>query len=44
MGYNHNLMMVKCINHYLNKGMKIMANKQGTGRIALEAIHLLLYA
>jgi hypothetical protein len=37
-------MMVECINRYLNKGMKIMANKQGTGRIAMEAILLLLYA
>ena len=44
MGYNHNLMMVECINRYLNNGMKIMANKQGTGRIAMEAILLLLYA
>jgi hypothetical protein len=44
MGYNHNLMMVECINRYLNKGMKFMANKQGTGRIAMEAILLLPYA
>jgi hypothetical protein len=43
-GYNHNLMMVKHINCYLNKGLKIMANNQGTGRIAMEAILLLLYA
>jgi hypothetical protein len=28
--YNHNLMMVGCINCYLNKGLKIMANEQGT--------------
>ncbi len=44
MGYNHNLMMVKRINRYLNKGLKIKANKQGTIRIAMEAILLLPYA
>jgi hypothetical protein len=44
MGYNHNLMMVECINCYLNKGLKIMANEQGTNRIAMEAILLLPYA
>jgi hypothetical protein len=43
-GHNHNLMMVKHINRYLNKGLKIMANKQGTIRIAMEAILLLPYA
>jgi hypothetical protein len=42
-GYNHNLMMVKHINCYLNKGLKIMANEQGTVKIAMEAILLLLY-
>jgi hypothetical protein len=41
MGYNHNLMMVECINRYLNKGLKIMANEQETNRIAMEAILLL---
>ncbi len=29
-GNNHNSMMVKQINRYLNKGLKIMANKGGT--------------
>ncbi len=36
--------MVKHINRYLNKGLKIMANKQQTIRIAMEAILLLPYA
>jgi hypothetical protein len=36
--------MVKRINCYLNKGLKIMANLRGTVRIAMEAIVLLLYA
>jgi hypothetical protein len=44
MGYSHNLMMVERINRYLNKGLKIIANKQGAGRIAMEAILLLPYA
>jgi hypothetical protein len=44
LGNTHNPMMVKCINRYLNKGLKIMANKQGTIRIAMEAILLHLYA
>jgi hypothetical protein len=43
-GYNHNLMMVECINRYLNKGLKIMANEQETNRITMEAILLLPYA
>jgi hypothetical protein len=43
-GYNHNLMMVECINRYLNKGLKIMANEQGTLRFAMEAFLLLPYA
>jgi hypothetical protein len=43
-GNNHNPMMVKHINRHLNKGLKIMANKQGTVRITMEAILLLLYA
>ncbi len=42
LGNNHNPMMVKCINCYLNKGLKIMANEHGTVRIAKEAILLLL--
>ncbi len=39
----HNPMMVKWINCYLNKGLKIMYDKRGTIRIAMEAIILLLY-
>ena len=35
--------MVKCINCYLNKGLKIMANEHGTVQITMEAIILLLY-
>ncbi len=40
----HPLMMVKRVNRYLNKGLKIMANKCGTVQIMMEAILLLLYA
>ncbi len=37
-------MMVKRVNWYLNKGIKIMTNEQESVRVALEAILLLLYA
>jgi hypothetical protein len=43
-GNNHNPMMVKRINQYLMKGLKIMTNEQDSVRIALEAILLLLHA
>jgi hypothetical protein len=43
-GNNHNPMMVKRINQYLTKGLKIMTNEHDSVRIALEAILLLLYA
>ena len=43
-GGNHNPMLVKCINHYLNKGLKIMTNERDSIRVALEAILLLIYA
>lgn len=43
-GKNHNPMMVKRINLYLNKGLKIMTNKRGSVRVAMESILLLLYA
>ncbi len=36
--------MVKRINQYLTKGLKIMTNERDFVRIALEAILLLLYA
>jgi hypothetical protein len=41
-GGNHNPMMVKRVNWYLNKGLEIMTNKWGSVRIAMEAIILLL--
>jgi hypothetical protein len=41
---NHNPMLVKRINWYLNKGLCIMCNKRDWVRVALEAILLLLYA
>jgi hypothetical protein len=43
-GDNHNPMMVKRVNWYLNKGLIIMTNKQDSVRIALKATLLLLYA
>ncbi len=37
-------MIVKRVNCYLTKGLKIMCNKRDSVRVALEAILLLLYA
>ena len=42
-GNNHNPMMVKRINCYLNKGLHIMTNERGSVRIAMECILLLLH-
>jgi hypothetical protein len=41
---NHNPMIVKRVNRYLKKGLKIMCNERNSVRVALEAILLLLYA
>jgi hypothetical protein len=41
---NHNPMIVKRVNCYLTKGLKIMCNERDSVRVALEAILLLLYA
>ncbi len=41
---NHNPMLVKRINCYLNKGLKIMVNEQDSPCIALKAILLLIYS
>jgi hypothetical protein len=43
-GNNHNPMMVKCVNRYLTKGLKIMTNERNSIHIAHKAILLLLYA
>jgi hypothetical protein len=43
-GNNHNPMMVKRVNRYLTKGLKIMTNEHDSVWIALKAIFLLLYA
>jgi hypothetical protein len=43
-GDNHNPMMVKRVNQYLTKGLKIMTNKRNSVRVAHKAISLLLYA
>jgi hypothetical protein len=43
-GGNHDPMLVERINCYLNKGLKIMVNKQDSPCIALKAILLLIYA
>ena len=32
-GYNHNLMMVECINRYLNKGMKSWQTSKGPSEL-----------
>jgi hypothetical protein len=37
-------MMVKQVNRYLNKGLKVMSNKRGSVWVAMEAILLLLNA
>jgi hypothetical protein len=44
LGSNHNSMLVERVNHYLNKGLKIMCNECDSVRVTLEAILLLLYA
>jgi hypothetical protein len=43
-GANHNPMLIKWFNRYLNKGLRIMCNKRDSVQVALEAILLLLYA
>jgi hypothetical protein len=44
-GGNHNGMLVKRVNRYLNKGLKfIMTNERDSVRVAMEAILSLLYA
>ncbi len=41
---NHNPMLVKWVNRYINKGLKIKANVRDSIQVALEAILLLIYA
>jgi hypothetical protein len=41
-GGNHNPMLVKRLNRYLNKGLEIMTNKYNSNFNALEAILLLI--
>jgi hypothetical protein len=43
-GVNHNPLLVKQVNWYLNKGLWILCNEQNSVRVALEAILLLFYA
>ncbi len=43
-GGNQDPMLVKRLNCYLNKGLKIMVNKQDSPRIALKALLLLINA
>jgi hypothetical protein len=43
-GGNHNSMLAKCVNRYLDKGLKFMTNKRDSVRVAIKAILLLLYA
>jgi hypothetical protein len=35
-------MLVKCINNYLNKGLKIFTQEQGTPAVSREAVLLLI--
>ncbi len=44
LGGNHNPMLVKQVNWFLNKRLKIMTNERDSVRVAMEAILLLLYA
>ena len=41
---NHDHMLVKRVNNYLNKGLKIFTQEQGTLAVSREAILLLIYA
>ena len=41
---NHNPKLVKRVNRYVTKGLKIMCNERDSVKVALEAILLLLYA
>jgi hypothetical protein len=41
-GSNHNPMTAKCLNRYLNAGLRIMMNECNSSCIALEAILLLI--
>ncbi len=43
-GGNHNPMILKRLNCYLNAGLHIMTNERNSTRIALKAILLLIYA
>jgi hypothetical protein len=43
-GSNHNPMLIKRLNRYLNKGLCMMCNERDSVRVTLEAILLLLYA
>jgi hypothetical protein len=43
-GRNHNPMLVKQINRYLNQGLRIMCNERDSNHVALEAILLLIFA
>jgi hypothetical protein len=42
-GDNHNPMIVKQVNQYLTKGLKVMTNECNSVCVALELILLLLY-
>jgi hypothetical protein len=43
-GGNHNPMLVKQVNQYIDKDLKIMTNKRDSIQVALEVILLLIYA
>ncbi len=43
-GGNHNPMLFKRLNQYLNEGLQIMTNKRDSNGIVLEAVLLLIYA
>ena len=43
-GKNHDPMLIKCISNYLNKGLMIFDQEQGTPAISLETVLLLICA
>ena len=43
-GGTHDGMLVERVNHFINKGLQVMANERWSVRVALETILLLIYA
>ena len=43
-GGHHDGQLVERVNHFLNKGLRVMTNERESVRVALESILLLIYA